>query len=366
MKIAILGTRGVPSGYSGYEEFAEQLGTRLIKRGHQVTVYCRASLFRERPPVYRDINLIYLPSIETKQLSTYSAAAVSMVHVLFCDYDALMVCNVANSPFCLLPKLFGKRIAINVDGLEWLRPKWGKLAQRMFKFSAQAAKYTTSAIVTDAEAMRLRYLEEFNAESVPIAYGANTETSEHPEILEQYGVEPGEYFFIACRLVPDNNVELILRAFSQVETDKKFAVAGGVPYDSPYVEKLKQIADERIRFLGHIDEWQHIKELHCNAYAYVHGHEFGGTNPTLLKALGFGNCIIALDTVFNREVLAGGYGILYEKDVEILRQKIQQIVDEPERQAAMAQRAPDRIREAYTWAHITDQYEALFERLARE
>jgi glycosyltransferase involved in cell wall biosynthesis len=365
MKIAILGTRGVPSGYSGYEEFAEQLGSRLIERGHEITVYCRASVFKERPPTYRGIKLVYLPSIETKQLSTYSAAAVSMLHVLSCDYDALLVCNVANSPFCLLPKLFGKRIAINVDGLEWLRPKWGTLAKCTFRFSAQIAKYTTSIIVTDAEAMRRRYLGEFGAESVAIAYGANIETSEHPEILEQYGVKPGGYFFIACRLVPDNNVDLILQAFSQVKTEKKFAVAGGVPYKSPYADRLKQVADGRALFLGHIDNWHHIKELHCNAYAYVHGHEFGGTNPTLLKALGFGNCVLALNTVFNRETLAGGYGILYEKDVEDLRHKMQAIVDEPERQAAMAQRAPDRIREAYTWEHITDQYEALFRQVSQ-
>ncbi len=365
MKIAILGTRGVPSGYSGYEEFAEQIGYRLVERGHEVTVYCRAPMFKERPPAYRGIKLVYLPSIQTKQLSTYSAMAISALHVLFRDCDVILVCNVANSLFCLLPKLFGKRIAINVDGLEWLRPKWGALAQRMFKFSAQIAKYTTTVLVTDAEAMRQRYLEDFNADSIAIAYGANVETSEHPEILTQYGVKPGEYFLIASRLVPDNNADLVIEAFSKVKTDKKLAVAGGVPYESAFVERVKQMADERVIFFGHINNSRHIKELHCNAYAYVHGHEFGGTNPALLKALGFGNCILALNTPFNREVLAGGYGILFDKNPDDLRHKMQAIVDEPERQAAMAQRASDRIHEAYTWEHITDQYEALFEQMVR-
>jgi glycosyltransferase involved in cell wall biosynthesis len=275
MKVAILGTRGTPSGYSGYEEFAEQIGCRLVERGHEVTVYCRAPMFKERPPTYRGIKLVYLPSIQTKHLSTYSAMALSVLHVLFHDYGVLFVCNVANSPFCLLPKLFGKRIAINVDGLEWLRPKWGTLAKRMFKFSAQIAKCTTNVLVTDAEAMRQRYLEEFNADSVAIAYGANIETSEHPEVLAQYGVKPGEYFLIASRLVPDNNADLIVEALSRVKTDKKLAVAGRVPYRSAFVERVRQVADERVLFLGHIDNSRHIKELHCNAYAYVHGHEFG-------------------------------------------------------------------------------------------
>jgi glycosyltransferase involved in cell wall biosynthesis len=366
MRIAILGTRGVPSGYSGYEEFAEQIGHRLVERGHEVTVYCRASIFKERPPTYRGMRLVYLPSIDTKQLSTYSAMLLSAVHVLFRDYDALLVCNVANSPFCLLPKLLGNKIAINVDGLEWLRPKWGTLAKGMFRLSARIAKYTTSVVVTDAEAMRQRYREEFNTESVAIAYGANIATSEQPELLAQYGVEPGEYFFTACRLVPDNNVDLMVKAFTQIKTDKTYAIAGGVPYRSSYAAELRRTAGERVLFLGHIDDWRHIKELHCNAYAYLHGHEFGGTNPTLLKALGFGNCIVALDTVFNREVLTERYAIFYDKDVEDLRRKMQSIADEPERQEAMARRAPDRIREAYTWEQITDQYEALFRQMAQK
>lgn len=364
-RIAILGTRGIPSGYSGYEELAEQLGVRLVERGNDVTVYCRAPIFPEKPREYRGIRLIYLPSIETKQLSTYSAMAISSVDVLFRRYDAILVCNVANSPFCLLPKLLGKRIALNVDGLEWLRPKWGTLAKRMFRFSAQIAKHTTSVVVTDAEAMRQHYLDDFGAESVPIAYGANIEVSSQPEVLVKYGVESREYFLIASRLVPDNNADLIVEAFSGVKTDKKLAIAGGVPYESEFVRQLREISDERVLFFGHIDNWQHIKELHCNAYAYVHGHEFGGTNPALLKALGFGNCILALDTPFNREVLTDNHGMLFRKSVADLREKMQTLVDQPELQATLAARAPDRIRDAYTWEHITEQYEALFSQMIR-
>ena len=365
MKIAILGTRGIPSGYSGYEQFAEELGVRLIERGHDVTVYCRAPLFRDRPPTYRGIRLVYLPSVETRSLSTYSAMAIASLHASFRDYDVIVACNVATSPFCLLPKLGGKRIVINVDGLEWLRPKWGGLARRLFKLSARLSKHVADVLVTDAEAMRQRYAEEFGAESVFIAYGASIGVSEHPEVLDTYGLSARNYLLTASRLVPDNNPDLIIEAFSGVRTDMVLAMAGGVPYASPFVERLKHAAGERVKLLGHIDDADRIKELHCNAYAYVHGHEFGGTNPALLKALGFGNCVLALDTPFNREVLVGGYGVLFKKDVNDLREHLQAIVDQPERQAAMARRAPDRIREAYTWERITDQYEALFASLAR-
>jgi glycosyltransferase involved in cell wall biosynthesis len=217
--------------------------------------------------------------------------------------------------------------------------------------------------------MRQYYRDTFGVDSVCIAYGANIETSTDPDIVRTYGLEPGRYYLIASRLVPDNNADLIVQAFNKVRTDKVLAIAGGAPYRNEFADRVRALAGPQVRFLGHINDQRHIKELHCNAYAYIHGHEFGGTNPALLKALGFGNCILALDTPFNREVLDGAqgaearYGILYRKDVEELAAKIQQVEDHPELQAAYARRAPERIRERYTWEHITDQYEQLFRRM---
>lgn len=369
MRIAILGIRGVPSGYSGYEAFAEEMGSRLVERGHEVLVYCRRAHFPQRPPVYRGMRLIYLPSWETKELSTFSHTFLAIWDVLFRKVDVALICNVANGPFCLISRLFGLKTAINVDGLEWLRPKWGKWGRRYFKFAAHAAVRLSHVIVTDAEAMRQYYRETFGVDSECIAYGANIETSTDPDIVRGYGLEPGRYYLIASRLVPDNNADLIVRAFNQVRTDKVLAIAGGAPYRNEFAERVRALAGPQVRFLGHINDQRHIKELHCNAYAYIHGHEFGGTNPALLKALGFGNCILALDTPFNREVLDGPqgadarYGILYRKDVDELAAKIQMVEDHPELQAAYARRAPERIRERYTWEHITDQYEKLFRRM---
>jgi len=362
MRIAILGTRGVPSGYSGYEAFAEEVGYRLVERGHEVLVYCRTALFQDRPAVYRGMRMLYLPAIQTKSQSTFSHMFLSAIDVLLRKVDVAMVCNVANSPGCAIPKLAGIKTAINVDGLEWLRPKWGKWGKRYFKFSARIAKHTSDVIVTDAEGMRQVYLREFKADSEMIAYGANIQDSEHPEMLAQYGLVPKQYFLIASRLVPDNNADLIIRAFEQVETDKALAIAGGTPYHDSFVERVKATTDPRVRFLGHIDDQAQIRELHCNAYAYIHGHQFGGTNPALLKALGYGNCILALDTVFNREVL-GKYGLFFEKTKASLVEKIRYLLENPTVQAHMAKAAPNRIRERYTWDHITDEYERLFLRL---
>jgi glycosyltransferase involved in cell wall biosynthesis len=199
---------------------------------------------------------------------------------------------------------------------------------------------------------------------VNIAYGAKIEKAEHPEVLQLYGLEPGKYYLVASRLVPENNADLIVRAFEKVKTTRGLAIAGQANYRSAFVDRLKQTQDSRVRFLGHVGNAEHVRELHCGAYAYVHGHSLGGTNPALLKALGYGNCVLALGTAFNQEVLEG-YGILFENDASDLSEKLQFIEDHPEIAAGYRLRAPERIRQAYTWEKITDQYEELFLQLAR-
>jgi glycosyltransferase involved in cell wall biosynthesis len=317
------------------------------------------------------MQLIYLPSWERKEMSTFSHTLLSMWDVLRRNADVLLICNVANGPFCLISKIFRQRTAINVDGLEWLRPKWGKWGKRYFHFAAHAAVRLCDVIVTDAEAMRQHYLQEFHADSVAIAYGANIETSEEPSLVRQYGLEPGHYFLVVGRMVPDNNMDLTISAFNQVQTDKLLAVVGGSPYRSEFVKYIHRLAGPQVRLLGQINDQKHVKELYCNAYAYIHGHQFGGTNPALLRALGYGNCVLALDTPFSREVLDGlgvreaRYGLLFAKDPADLAEKIRFLIDHPEIRADYAHRAPNRIRERYTWEHITDAYERLFWRMVK-
>jgi glycosyltransferase involved in cell wall biosynthesis len=206
-------------------------------------------------------------------------------------------------------------------------------------------------------------MDDFRTPSACIAYGANIETSKSPDVVRQYGLTPGQYYFIASRLVPENNADLIVDAFSRMKTDKVLAIAGNANYKSDFVERLKQSAGPNVKFLGHVGSVDHVRELHCNCYAYVHGHMMGGTNPALVKAMGFGNMVLALNTLFNEEVVQD-YGILFEKNIDDLQEKLQYIEDHPLTAAEYRRRAPDRIREAYTWDHITDQYEELFLQLA--
>lgn len=363
MRIAIFGSRGIPHTYGGAEAFLEELAPRLAARGHRVIVYCRRSLFTNRPRQYRGVDLIYLPSVETKVLGTPTHTLACMLDVLVRPVDVFLVLNIVNGFHCLLPRLLGKTFAINVDGLDWKRGKWGKLARRYFYLNAKwIGKICPQGVITDAAEMQRIYQEEFGTPSACIAYGANIETSEDPEVVRQYGLEPFQYYLIASRMVSENNPDLIVQAFEGLKTNRKLAVAGGVNYRSEFVRKLQQTRDHRIKFLGHVANAAHVKELHCNAYAYVHGHSLGGTNPSLVKALGYGNCIVALNTPFNREVLAG-YGIMFERSVDDLGRQLQAVEDDPQMAAEYRRHAPERIREAYTWDHITDQYEQFFHQL---
>lgn len=371
MKISILGIRGLPSTYSGYETFISELAPRLVKRGHTVTVYCRGCLYKKRVPEWKGIRLMYLPSAEHKAVGTLLHSMLAMLHASISRPDMILSVNAATGWFSIIAWLFRVPNITNVDGMEWLRPKWNSLGKFMFLNGARLACRFSAAVVTDAEEMHRLYARQFGIDSIDIAYGANIEDSEHPEVLARYGLKPGRYLLVASRLVPDNNADLIVDAFTGTDTDLQLAIAGGADYkgntkERAFLNKLKGMSNERVKFLGHVDSYEHIKELHCNCYAYVHGHQFGGINPSLLKALGFGNMILALNTPFNAEVLDGGkYGILYEKNRDDLRGKLQSICDSPARAADFRAKARDRIRERFTWDHITDQYEALMQGIGR-
>jgi glycosyltransferase involved in cell wall biosynthesis len=363
LRIAILGSRGYPQTYSGYEVFVRELAPRLVSRGHEVIVYCRRSLFKERPKYYKGVRLVYLPNIETKSLGTFSHTLLSMFDVLFRRVDVALVVNISNAFHCVIPRAFGKRVAINVDGLDWKRDKWGPLAKKYFYWNAKAVgRICPKGVITDAQEMRRIYLEDFDTPSACIAYGADLEATVDSGSLRQYGLEPFEYYLILSRMVPENNADLIVRAFERVRTSKVLAIAGDANYRSDFVDRLKRTTDKRVRFIGHVGNPDHVKELHSNAYAYVHGHSLGGTNPSLLTALASRNCVLALNTPFNLEVLED-YGILFERDPVDLARKLQFVDEHPEQVAAYRTRAPRRILEAYTWEKITNQYEELFHQL---
>lgn len=367
MKVAIIGSRGYPYVYSGYETFVSEVAPRLNEAGVEVHVYCHKNLFGSKPKVVNNIFLHYIPSIPSKSLSQLSNSLLGTLHAIFCRYDVILYVNSANGLFGIITTIAGVKTAINVDGLEWLRPKWKGLGSKVFYFTSKMATRWMDVIVTDAEAMRVVYLEEFQTNSAVIAYGANVKESKNKGAIDKWNLIQNEYYLIVGRLIPDNNADLIIHGFTQSNSTKKLVVVGDVPYNDAYAVNIKNVKDERVIFTGYITDAVELTTLYHNSFAYFHGHEFGGTNPTLLKALAYGCCIIAIDTVFSREVLLGEeYGLLFAKDSSSIVRMIAYIEQNTEVVNIFKSKSRERVLKNYTWEKIANQYYTLFELISSQ
>jgi glycosyltransferase involved in cell wall biosynthesis len=364
MKIAILGTRGYPYVYSGYETFVSELSPRLIRKGHRVTVYCHRGLFRERPASMNGVDLVYVPAIEQKILSQFTHSFLSTLHAIATPADVLLYVNSSNGPFGMLTSLAGKKTAINVDGIEWLRPKWKGLGARYFRFASYLSTKFFDAVITDSDRMADIYREEFASDSTTIAYGADLGYARDPGPLAQWDLTPGEYYLVVGRLIPDNNADLVVQGYARSRSRKKLVVLGDVPYRDAYADGVKAIGDPRILFPGYVRDSSILRELYCNAFAYIHGHEFGGTNPSLLKALAYGCAVLALDTPFSREVLADdAHGLYFQKSPDALVRALERLETSSGLAGELRAKARARITEKYTWELIADQYETLLNKI---
>jgi glycosyltransferase involved in cell wall biosynthesis len=248
---------------------------------------------------------------------------------------------------------------MNVDGLEWERGKWGFFGRTYFKSAARSAVRFCNRLITDAEGMRQVYLERFGKDTTMIAYGANIQSSTQPELIRQFGLEPGSYYLAVGRLVPENCTDLIISGFLAADSPKRLIVVGGANYESDFHRRLRALGTDRVTFTGHVNDQTLLKELYCNSFAYIHGHSVGGTNPALLSAMGYGACILAHDTVFNREVLSDA-GLYFSRDAKVLGALIRKVEGDPSLVSELRLRGPKRIKGHYTWEKITGQYEQLF------
>ncbi|HEY7680808.1 MAG TPA: glycosyltransferase [Terriglobia bacterium] len=361
MKIAILGTRGIPANYGGFETFAEELSTRLVARGHSVAVYGRTNNIRYRGPSYRGVRLVLLPTISHKYLDTVAHTFLSVLHVLFQDAEVILICNSANSVFSFLPRLAGKKTVVNVDGLERQRRKWNRMGRAWYRLSERLSTFLPNAIVSDARVIQQYYRERYGKDSYFIPYGAETARVETRACLDRLGLEAGEYFLYVSRLEPENNALLVVQAFEKVATDKKMVIVGDAPYARDYIARLKATRDPRILFPGAIYGTEY-KELQSQAFCYIHATEVGGTHPALIEAMGCGRCVLYLDTPENREV-AGEAGIAYERSPEDLAAKMSAVLRDASLRERVEEQAVVRVQQRYRWEDITVQYEGLFEGL---
>lgn len=356
-KFAILGTRGIPARYGGFETFAEELSTRLVARGHHVTVYCRQRLAE---PSFRGVGLQYLPTVSHKYLDTVVHTFLSTLHLLAHRQDAVLYCNAANAIFTWLPRAAGMPVALNVDGVERRRKKWNILARGWYLLSEWLATFCSNVIITDAEKIAEYYRERYGRSSKFIPYGAEAGKIGSTETIRPLGLEPGRYFLYVSRMEPENNALLVRETFEKLDTPLKLALIGDAPYAKAYIARVKDTTDSRIVMPGAI-YGQGYQELGSHCFAYIHATEVGGTHPALIEAMGRGALVLYLDTPENREV-AGDTGVAFEASGLLEKMRMVLRMSEEEREQ-LRRRAMDRVRERYGWDAVTDAYERLLEGL---
>lgn len=364
MKIAILGARGIPARYGGFETFAEKLATGLSERGYDVTVFCESSESRA-PDVYQQVILRYIsaPFLGPLQTILYD---VQCLWAARRGYDVVYMLGYGAAPFCLIPRLWGTEVWINPDGLEWARAKWGFIAKSYLRMMEWSSLYAANRIIADAEAIAASLANRHGSVKACTVIRYGCEVIEEPppaRPLSEWKLSPESYYLVVCRLEPENHVLEILQAFHQSRSNRRLIVAGDYLARTCYVDQLRAVRDPRIQMIGTVYDKVKLTCLRYHSFAYLHGHSVGGTNPSLLEAMGCGNLILAHDNPFNRETLgACGY---YFACVPELTKAIELAEQEDQEQARLREVSRTRARAEYRWSDVISRYVELLEQVPR-
>jgi glycosyltransferase involved in cell wall biosynthesis len=364
MRIAMIGTRGCPAAYGGFETAVEEVGRRLVARGHQVTVYCRGVAKEEQQSEFLGMELIHLPAVRKKSLETLSHTALSTIHMLRRGkHDVAIVFNAANAPFLPLIRAAGIPVATHVDGLEWKRAKWGPMGRRYYRAAEALAVRWSDTLIADARGISDYYTERFGVDTDLITYGAPILLDLPSDKLAALNVTPGDYHLVVARFEPENHVHLAVEGYLRSQATKPLIVVGSAPYANDYTASIEALAasDPRVRLVGGVWDQKQLDQLYAHASTYIHGHSVGGTNPSLLRAMGAGSSVLAYDVNFNREVL-GETGQFFQ-GVGDLAVAIDMAEHDAAGTKARGQASQIRAAERYRWEDVADGYAAMCQRL---
>lgn len=365
MKIAILGTRGIPARYGGFETFAEKLAIGLSARGFEVTVFCESGESLG-PNVFQGVKLRYIsaPSLGPLQTILYDLRCLWAARKA---YDVVYMLGYGAAPFCLIPRFWGTEVWINPDGLEWARAKWGFVARSYFRLMEWASLHSANRVIADAEAIETSLVERHGklTACTVIPYGCEViETPPPVKPLSEWRLVPQNYYLVVCRLEPENHVLEILQAFQRSHSTKQLVLVGNRLAKTRYVAQLRTVQDPRIRMIGTVYDAAKLSCLRYHSFAYLHGHSVGGTNPSLLEAMGCGNLIFAHDNPFNRETLEA-CGFYFANALE-LSQTIDRAEQEKGGLEQLREASRSRAHKNYHWDDIISKYVSLLERASAE
>jgi len=359
-----MGTRGVPASYGGFETAVEEIGKRLSARGYDVTVYCRNP--GQTITEYEGMRLVNLPAIRYRMTETLSHTALSTARAIIKDRpDVALVLNAGNAPLLRPLKAAGIPVAIHLDGLESKREKWRGAGARYYRWAEKVAVKNGDEIIADAQSIADYVAKEYGRQATVIAYGADV-IDPGAARLGEMNVIRRDYHLIVARLEPENHVLEAVHGYSISEESRSLLVVGSAPYSQWYVDRVNEIAADSpgVRMLGGVYDQELLNQLYANARTYIHGHSVGGTNPSLLRAMGAGAPVLAFDCEFNREVT--NEEAFFWKDAESLASILDEVAEgEVEDElATFSTLGQERIASFYQWDAVTDRYEELLHRLA--
>lgn len=364
LRIALIGTRGIPAAYGGFETAVEEVGRRLVGRGHRVLVYGRDA--GSVGDVHLGMRRVTLPAVRQKALETLSHTALSTLHaVTRARPDAAFVFNAANSPFLPLLRARGIPVALHMDGLEWRRSKWGPRGRAYYRAAEAFGVRQADAIIADAPGIADYYAHQFDVPAELIRYGAPLLDEAPADGIRGLGLSPDGYHVVVARFEPENHVREIVEGYARSDASKPLVVVGSAPYAAEYTEAIERTAaaDPRIRLLGGVYDQTLLDALYHHATSYVHGHSVGGTNPSLLRAMGAGTAVVAFDVGFNREVLADT-GWYFRTPGDVAR-AIEAVEADAQALRVTAGEVRARAEAEFSWDDVASAYEALAVRLVR-
>lgn len=365
LRLAMIGTRGVPAALGGFETAVEEIGRRLVEKGHEVTVYCRARDAKP-PKEHLGMRLVNLPAIRARSLESISHTALASAHFAASRrHDVAFVFGAANAPF--VPMLHGRgtAVAVHVDGLEWKRDRWSTWGRRYYRMAEQTAVREADALIADAGGIAEYFDDEFGVPTEQIGYGSRILRNTPTDAIEALGLVPGHYHLAVARFEPENHVDVIVDGYARSAATLPLVVVGAAEYPAAYSQGIREVADAdpRIRMLGTVRDQRLLDQLYAHALTYVHGHSVGGTNPSLLRAMGAGTAVLGWDVSFNREV-AGTAG-LYFGGAEQLAGQFAEVERYRYRFVDIGELLQERAQALYNWDAVTEGYETLAAKLSR-
>ena len=356
----MVGQKGIPATYGGIERHVEEIGARLVERGHDVTVYARPH-YSKLGGVYRGMRIRRLPSINTKHLDTISHCAFATLDTLLRRYDIVHFHALGPSLFSSLPRLRRARTVVTVHGLDWQRGKWGRVASWFLRECERPAVMLPDRTIVVSKALQEHFRTQYGCETVVIPNGTNPAVQRPPNKIRKYGLDRKRYVLFVGRLVPEKGCHLLLEAFAGLHTDAELVMAGGSSFSDGYVESLMRIrnGDERIHMLGYV-YGDLLEELFSNAYLIVQPSFLEGFSISLVEAMSHGKAILASDIPENLEVIEDCGATFRTQDLTDLREKLQNLLDNPREVEQVARRCGAHARERFSWSKIVEATEAVY------